>query len=95
MARTGLTIDEIHSRFDDEHLDHLFALSQHDRWGSEERHTARICATINNTQMNALRLQGNQNVDDNKYIEEDAYIPGRKRRIRQMTAKEIFRNLPG
>lgn len=66
-------------RFDDEHLDHLYAVSLLDGDGYDDQRTARICATLVNTVMNALRLSGKE-VADTMYRTEEDFLPKHQQR---------------
>lgn len=74
-----MTLPEVFERFDDEHLDHLYAASLLDGDGYDDQRTARICATLVNTVMNALRLSGKE-VADTMYRSEDDFLPKQQQR---------------
>jgi hypothetical protein len=71
-----LTLPEVIERYDDEHLTYLFALGLLDGMGDDNRRTARICASVNASVMNGLRLSGHgSGVKDTAYRDEDEYLP--------------------
>lgn len=45
-----------------------------------ERLVGRVCSNIHAATLNALRLNGNQNVKDEHYRDEERYMPNRGRR---------------
>jgi hypothetical protein len=83
----------VFEKFDDEHLDSLYATWLLDREDSE-RLTARICSSVNTTMLNALRLSGTK-IGDDLYRAEDEYMPTgeRVRKPRIATWNEIRANL--
>lgn len=65
---------EIHDRYQDSDLAHLYATYLLDGRHESPRFVARIISRLNNAIMNALRICGH-NAGDHLYVQEDALMP--------------------